>query len=70
MGCGESKGTVKGNSPTDIVFKDTGVASMDIFFRKAKDVLDRLKSITGPLNEQKERFMESNGFFEVPGASK
>ena len=43
---------------------------MDIFFRKAKDVLDLMAGVTDPLSEQKDKFLEANGFFEVPGASK
>jgi hypothetical protein len=49
MGCGQSKGTVKAEGPSDITFKHIGVVSMDTFFRKAKEVLDKLDSITEPL---------------------
>lgn len=70
MGCGASKGASKEQAPSDITFKDTGVASMDNFFAKAKDILDQLTGITGPLLEEKDKFFEVNGFYEVPGASK
>jgi hypothetical protein len=43
---------------------------MDNFFTKAKDILDTLTGITGPLYEERDKFFEVNGFFEVPGASK
>ena len=49
MGCGQSKGTVKSEAPADINFKHIGVVSMDTFFRKAKEILDQLNSITEPL---------------------
>jgi hypothetical protein len=43
---------------------------MDNFFAKAKDILDQLTGITGPLIEEKDKFFEATGFYEVPGASK
>jgi hypothetical protein len=70
MGCGASKGTAKEQAPSDITFKPTGVDSMDNFFTKAKDILDTLTGITGPLYEERDKFFEVNGFYEVPGASK
>ena len=41
---------------------------MDDFFGQAKKTLDSFKDITGPLNEQKEKFFDATGFYEVPGA--
>ena len=72
MGCGASKGKAEGegSQSDDIEFKDTGCNSMDVFFNRAKEVLDAVKDLTGPLAEQKEKFFESTGFYEVPGAGK
>jgi len=71
MGCGASKGKEEEGGNTqeaEIDFKDTGVWSMDDFFGQAKKTLDSFKDITGPLNEQKEKFYDATGFYEVPGA--
>ena len=72
MGCGESKGKAEGGSTeqAEIEFKETGVWSLDQFFESAKKLLDSFKDITGPLNEQKEKFFDVTGFYEVPGAGK
>ena len=70
MGCGASKGASKKESAKDIVFKPIGIQSMDDFFDKAKEVLDQLASITKPLEDEKDKFFESNGFYDVPGACK
>lgn len=73
MGCGSSKGKSEdgGNmEAADIEFKDTGVWSIDEFFGQAKKTLEAFKDITGPLGEQKEKFFEVTGFYEVPGAGK
>ena len=72
MGCGASTGKGEGGEKkeanAEIEFKDTGVWSMDDFFAQAKKTLDAFKDITGPLNEQKEKFYDVTGFYEVPGA--
>jgi hypothetical protein len=69
MGCGGSKGKADAEpSITDVNFKPVGVASMDSFFDKCKEVLDSFKDITGPLGEEKDQFYEATGFYEVPGA--
>jgi len=70
MGCGASKGKAEGegSQSNDIDFKDTGCHSMDRFFQSAKEVLDAVKDLTGPINEAKEHFYFSTGFYEVPGA--
>jgi hypothetical protein len=47
-----------------------GVHSLDLFFNKSKETLDALNNITSPLREEKEKFFEVTGFYEVPGASK
>ena len=72
MGCGASKGKEAGASTEDakIEFKDTGCHSMDEFFSRAKKILKALADITEPLNDQKEKFFEVTGFYEVPGAGK
>lgn len=70
MGCGASKGSSKEESPSEITFKPVGVECMDNFFKSAKDVLDQLSGITGPLNDEKEKFFDANGFSETPGTSK
>ena len=71
MGCGSSKGKSGGNTESaEIDFKDTGVWSLDDFFGQAKKTLDSFKDITGPLNEQKDNFYFTTGFYEVPGAGK
>jgi hypothetical protein len=69
MGCGASKGASKELAPADITFKTVGVLSLDNFFAKAKDILDTLTGLTGPLLEEKDKFFEATGFYEVPGAS-
>jgi hypothetical protein len=52
MGCGASKGKAEADpTAADINFKAIGVASMDSFFDKAKEVLDNFANITGPLSE-------------------
>jgi hypothetical protein len=43
---------------------------MDEFFSRAKKILKALADITEPLNDQKEKFFEVTGFYEVPGAGK
>lgn len=69
MGCGASKGKADAEATiTEVNFKPVGVASMDAFFDKCKEVLDAFKDITGPLGEQKDNFYEATGFYEVPGA--
>ena len=73
MGCGASKGKSDegGNTESaDIEFKHTDVWSVDDFFNQAKRTLDAFKDITGPLQEQKDKFFEATGFYEVPGAGK
>ena len=52
----------------NIEFNQTGVQSLDDFFNQAKRILDSFKDITGPLNQQKDNFLEVTGFYEVPGA--
>ena len=54
---------------TDITFKNTNVLSVDEFFTKVKDILDSFAKLKEPLIEKKDEFLESTGFFEVPGAS-
>ena len=51
MGCGESKGKEEGAStePVKITFKDVGVHSMDVFFRRCKQTMDDFEAITEPL---------------------
>jgi hypothetical protein len=70
MGCGESKGKAEGENKEsgEIEFKDTGVYSLDNFFESAKKLMDAFKDITGPLGEQKEKFYDVTGFYEVCGA--
>lgn len=72
MGCGESKGKAEGENKEsgEIEFKDTGVYSLDNFFESAKKLMDAFKDITGPLGEQKEKFYDVTGFYEVCGAGK
>jgi len=41
---------------------------LDSFFTKAKELLNSLNSITISLQEQKDKFFEETGFYEVPGA--
>ena len=53
MGCGGSKGKseTEAAAVTEIEFKKCDVYSMDDFFRKAKEFLDSLADITGPLGD-------------------
>lgn len=54
MGCGASKGKESGAGTADVTemeFKPIGVRSLDDFFTKAKETLDSIKDITGPLGD-------------------
>lgn len=72
MGCGASTGKSEENTQesANIEFKHTDCWSIDDFFGQAKKVLDAFKDITGPLQEAKDKFFFSTGFYEVPGAGK
>jgi len=56
MGCGASKGKAEGEAAdvTELEFKPIGAPSLDEFFAKAKELLDSIADITGPLGEQKD----------------
>ena len=50
MGCGASKGKeAGGEEAVDITFKTVNVGSLDRFFEKAKELMDNMAGITGPL---------------------
>ena len=68
MGCGGSKGKDEAEIDADITFKPVGVVSMDSFFDQAKQLLDNFNGLTGPLQEQKDKFFELTGFYLEPAA--
>ena len=70
--CGKNKGKSETEpvAVTEIEFKTSNVNSMDHFFIQAKNFLDSVKDITGPLGDQKDSFFDVTGFYEVPGAGK
>lgn len=52
MGCGASKGKSEAQATVeDIEFKVVGISSLDDVFNKAKQTLDSVKEITGPLGD-------------------
>lgn len=71
MGCGASKGKADGAEENlDITFKTIGVGSMDRFFEQATTLNENFAGITTPLQEQKDAFFETTGFYAVCGAGK
>lgn len=68
MGCGASKGKAEGAEENiEITFKTVNVGSLDRFFERAKELSENLASITQPLQEQKDAFFETTGFYAVCG---
>lgn len=45
------------------------MASMDDFFQKCRDIIDSFKGTVTPLDDAKDEFYETTGFYEVPGSS-
>lgn len=72
MGCGGEKGQAEKQTAavTEITFKQCDLRDMDLFFDKAKEFLDSIPDITGPLGVEKEKFFDATGFYLVPGAGK
>ncbi len=72
MGCGASKGKseTEAATVTELTFKKTDLYDMDRFFDQAKEFLDSLADLTGPLGEEKDKFFDVTGFFLCPGAGK
>jgi hypothetical protein len=69
MGCGGSKGKGSTLSLTDIVFKTTGVASLDDFTAACTNILADISGIIAHLFDFKVNFLKSTGFDTVPGSS-
>lgn len=72
MGCGASKGKsdTEAAAVTELTFKKTDLPDLDSFFDKAKEFLDSIAELTGPLSEEKDKFFDVTGFFLCPGAGK
>jgi hypothetical protein len=71
MGCASSgSATSPKKTETDINFSTTNLRELDLFFYRAKEVLEHLNKITKDVRDTKDNYFEATFFMEVPGASK